>query len=214
MGDNRAFEAYAQMLQELGFDVHPTDIGHVEEAPEKTRDTSHDPVMIPSFVHMEQLTQERAYIPYRRMTHFVQHLAQVTGRVHLDGLRPIITRLKRAGVKTIQPMAYFRIRRLLKKWGYSSTHYRAIFTILREMGGEVLRLSYAQEVALRSDFERLCVAFDASKEVHKRNNFLSYYLVIQLLLEKYKIPCFYRLPSIKDTLKFRSLVAVYYTMTH
>lgn len=171
--------------------------------------------MLPSFVHLTHLTRDRMHTPYRRATHFAHHMEQLTGRnADPTTLKPLIRRLKRAGVKADrEPMAYYRVRRLLKRWGYGPREYRCIFAMLKAMGGPVLSLSYPQEQAIRSDFEALCAAFDQRREVQGggggRKNFLSYYLVIQLLLDKYRIPSFYRLPSVKDVGKFRAIMEHY-----
>ena len=208
------------MLQELGFDVDAQTLGvgcaiSAEDTQAYHPTTDEEPQrMIPSFVHMTHMTADRPYVPYKRMTHFIQHCVQVTGRNWSPELQPIVRRLKKAGVKVKDPMAYFRVRRLLKKWGFTSPHYRTIFALLKQMGGEVVAVPYKYEMALRQDFERLCAAFDESRSIHGRKNFLSYYLVVQLLLDKYKIRSFYKLPSIKDRVKFSSLVETYYTMTH
>ena len=82
------------------------------------------------------------------------------------------------------------------------------------MGGPVLKLSYAEETAMRDDFQRLCTLFDQHQPLgRRRKNFISYYLIVQLLLKKYHVPTYYVLPSIKDKHKFGGLVDAYCTIT-
>lgn len=214
--DAHQADMIASMLQELGIDVTPESLG-VDEPAHQLKSVADPltenipPKMIPSFEHLTHLQPERARVPYKRLTHFSAHLAQLCGRVSTAALpKGIVRRLRRSGVKPTEQAAYFRCRRLLKRWGYSSAQYRCIFTILKRMGGPVLNLSYAQEVAMRRDFGRLCALFDRQQPLGTtRKNFISYYLITQLLLKKYGIPCYYTLPSIKDKLKFTSLIAAY-----
>lgn len=219
MGTLHDYETYALMLRELGIDVAAADVtpDAIDVAPPlppayvPRNDFADEFQEMVGFEHMTHLVPARPYAPYKRMTYFSQLLAQATGRNgDVAMMKPIISRLKRAGVKTGDEMAYFRIRRLLKKWGYTSPHYRQIFAMLRAMGGPVLKISYAYEVRIRADFANLCRAFEAGGSLHGRKNFMSYFLVMQLLVDKYKLRCFYKLPSIKDSQKFKSLVALYY----
>lgn len=208
-------DVYAAMLREAGIDISSAELNadvtapsHLLSPPPSPR-REEPPQQLPSFVHLQQLVQDPRHVPYKRASHFATHLAQLTGHAWHEDLLAVERRLKKARVKVTDEMAYFRVRRLLKRWGYGSREYRCIFGILRHMGGAVLRLSYPQETALRQDFDRLSAAFDSAKPMHGRKNFLSYYLVVQLLLDKYKIRCHYKLPSIKDTNKFKALMAAY-----
>jgi hypothetical protein len=215
------YETYALMLRELGIEVAAADVtpDAADVAPplplprEPRNDFADEFEMQVGFEHMTHLVPHRPYAPYKRMTYFSQLLAQVTGRNGDEAsMRPIISRLKRAGVKVGDEMAYFRIRRLLKKWGYTSPQYRQIFAMLKAMGGQVLKLTYGYEMRIRGDFSNLCRAFEKGGSLHGRKNFLSYFVVVQLLVKKYRLPCFYKLPSIKDTQKFQSLVDLYYKL--
>lgn len=215
------YETYALMLRELGIDVGPadvtpddSDVAPPSPAAYTPRNDFEDFEMVVGFEHMTHLVPARPYAPYKRMTYFSQLLAQATGRNGDPAMmKPIISRLKRAGVKVGDEMAYFRVRRLLKKWGYTSPQYRQIFAMLRSMGGPVLKLTYGYEVRIRQDFSNLCRAFEKGGSLHGRKNFLSYFVVVQLLVKKYKLPCFYKLPSIKDSQKFASLVDLYHNIS-
>ena len=229
--DFQLAQTYAEMLRELGFDVQPLELAELEQAPppepvpEETQDEIEmNRAGLVGFVHGSHMSATRIYVPYKRMTHFSAHLTQLTGGNGGRWMKPLVTRLKKAGVKPQDKMAYFRVRKLLKKWGYTSPHYRRIFALLREMGGKTLQLRYDQEQAIRQDFLRLDSSF-AEKErqgmlkhghggAKRRKNFVSYYLIIQLLLDKYSIKSFYKLPSVKDEEKFRSLVSIYYTISN
>ena len=214
---------FAGMLADVGITVTeqsllpdplPRDLQASITPPSSPSDYDPIPHMIPSFVHLSHTTF-RSRIPYKRTTYFAAHLAQITGRLGLEGLpQGIIRRLRRSGVKPMEPTAYFRCRRLLKRWGYSSPEYRRIFAILKAMGGPVVSLSYGRETAIKEDFEHLCQLFEQRRPLGvQRKNFLSYYLVIQFLLKKYQIPQYYVLPSIKDTTKFTLLCQAYSSMT-
>ncbi|MGI9142984.1 MAG: hypothetical protein ACR2IJ_07315 [Fluviibacter sp.] len=224
--DAHQADMIASMLQELGIDVTSSELESDNQpslAP-MLKSVSHHPMaecdeprQLASFEHMTHLQPERSRIPYKRSTHFAAHLAQLCGRVDTSAVFPkgIIRRLRRSGVKPAEPAAYFRCRRLLKRWGYSSPQYRCIFALLKQMGGPILHLTYAQEYALRRDFERVCSLFDWIKPLGpSRKNLISYYLITQLLLKKYSIPCYYVLPSIKDKSKFESLVQAYCSISN
>lgn len=214
------------MLGEMGIQVSPESLFEeppppYEPAPSSPSYCPPSPTYeeykaLPSFQHLTHVQPERPRVPYKRTTHFAAHLAQVTGRVSTLSLPPgIVRRLRRAGVKPTKPDSYFRIRRLLKKWGNSSPEYRCIFTLLKKMGGPVVTLSYEQERAIRQDFEQLSRLWDRQKPLGEtRKNFPSYYLVVQLLFKKHGIQSFYTLPSIKDTKKFDSIVEAYQQVTH
>lgn len=214
-----------QMLGEIGITVDAeSESPHSHGLPtppaspsiEKSNAEQWDPPkQLPSFVHMSHMQQDRARVPYSRLTHFIAHLTQLTGRIGIDGLpKGLIRRLRRSGVKPTEDTAYFRIRRLLRKWGYSSPEYRKIFAILKAMGGPVPSIPYRVEIQMRQDFIKLAELFDQHRPLGTdRKNLLSYYLVIQLLLQKYRIKCFYKLPSIKGVDKFNSLVKVYCDLT-
>lgn len=223
---------YAEMLRELGIIVDaaeeeeeeipgPSSPSYTPESPPTTTTTTttyefyERPHFEAQWDHMQHTQREPAKAPYKRSTHFLAHLNQVTGRNGIQRLpRGVISRLKRAGVNIRQPHAYFRIRRLLKRWGYSSPEYRLIFAILRSMGGLVLSLSYAQERQIRADFDHLCWLFERLRPMGtKRKAFPSYYLVLQLLLKKYSINSYYLLPSIKDANKFQRIIDGYCLMT-
>jgi hypothetical protein len=155
MDSLRLAEIYASMLAEVGVDG--VSAASLMAQPQLIEPPSSPPPeepefrSIPSFVHMQQLQPERSYVPYKRMTHFIQHLAQLTGRngagAEMDEVR---TRVLEAGVAADDTMAYFKIRALMKTWGYTSPHYRRIFAMLKTMGGKVLTLSYQQEMGGRS----------------------------------------------------------------
>ena len=217
----RALDAFADMLGELGISLTPEEL--MEGAPasasaavvpyaDVTVHRHEEHKMLPSFVHMTHLVPERSYVPYKRITHFVQHLAQVTGRNWREEDWKVVDSLRREKVDVADPMAYFTVRRLLKRWGYTSPHYRRIFAMLRKMGsGSVLTLSYQQERVIRTDFLTLCRKFE-HRHGHRgsgRKNFISYYLIVQLLLIKYGVESYYDLPSIKDNSKFRALIDMY-----
>jgi hypothetical protein len=215
MDSLRLAEIYASMLAEVGVDG--VSAASLMAQPQLIEPPSSPPPeepefrSIPSFVHMQQLQPERSYVPYKRMTHFIQHLAQLTGRngagAEMDEVR---TRVLEAGVAADDTMAYFKIRALMKTWGYTSPHYRRIFAMLKTMGGKVLTLSYQQEMALRHDFVALCEVFKERMVGRtQRKNFISYYLIIQLLLSKYRIVSYYKLPSVKDSAKFHHLLDMY-----
>ena len=214
--DAHSASVFAEMLQEIGVDVTAESLlpdplpAPDEPVPVSPSDYDPTPRQLPSFQHLTHTTW-LARIPYKRLTHFTTHLAQVTGRLGIGGLpKGIIRRLRRSGVKPAEQGAYFRIRRLLKRWGYSSTEYRRIFAILKAMNGPMIRLTYGTEMAMRRDFQHLCDMFDRRQPLGgQRKNFLSYYLVVQLLLKKYKVKSYYTLPSIKDVGKFQVLVDAY-----
>lgn len=220
--DEKSATIFAEMFAEIGIavtaesllpDTPPSSPVYCPSSPS----TSSSYGQLPSFEHMTHMQPCRVRIPYKRSTHFAAHLAQLTGRVKLDALpKGIVRRLRRSGVKPTEQGAYFRIRRLLKKWGYSSPQYRCIFAILKQMGGPTPRLSYAQERALRQDFDSLTKSWNRLKSQlgMERKNFPSYYLITQLLLKKYKIPIYYSLPSIKDNRKFNLIVDAYQCITH
>jgi hypothetical protein len=219
------------MLHEIGIEVTaealepdtmpPADLDYAPSSPSYVPPSptlsaqDEAPIQLPSFVQLTHVQPERSRVPYKRITHFAAHLAQLCGRMDCSRLpKGIVRRLRRSGVKPTEPAAYFRCRRLLKRWGFSSPEYRCIFSILKQMGGPVLRLSYAQETALRNDFARLCALFDRQQPLgERRKNFISYYLITQLLLKKYRIATHYILPSIKDRHKFAGLVDAYCTIT-
>lgn len=222
--DAKSATIFAEMFAEIGLDISaksllpdtpPSSPTYQPSSPSAASDMS-EQVQLPSFEHMTHLQPCRVRIPYKRGTHFAAHLAQLTGRVKLDALpKGIVRRLRRSGVKPAEPGAYFRIRRLLKRWGYSSPQYRCIFALLKQMGGPTPRLSYTQEAALRKDFDVLCRRWNQLKGQlgDGRKNFPSYYLITQLLLKKYKIPIYYSLPSIKDNRKFNLIVEAYQSIT-
>jgi len=209
---------YAGMLRELGIAVEPSEILQPEDEASPEPESEYfayeayeRPQYEASWAHMQQCCPDAPQVPYKRSTHFLSHLNQLTGRNGVDALpRGTLSRLKRAGVRTDQPHAYFRIRRLFKRWGFSSPEYRHIFAVLRHLGGPVLSLTYAQERRIRRDFDYLCELFETTRPMgHARKAFPSYYLTLQLLLKKYNIPSFYLLPSIKDAAKFARIVDVY-----
>lgn len=220
--DEKSASIFAEMFAELGIpvtaksllpDTPPPSPVYCPPSPSSST-TSYG--QLPSYEHLTHLHPCRARVPYKRSTHFGAHLAQLTGRVKLDALpKGIVRRLRRSGVKPTEQGAYFRIRRLLKRWGYSSPQYRCIFAILKQMGGPIPRISYQQETALRKDFEQLCGVWEKLKARlgRDRKNFPSYYLITQLLLKKYKIPIYYSLPSIKDNRKFNLIVEAYQLTT-
>jgi hypothetical protein len=213
----------AQMLGELGITIGTAELAtpDLPTPPPSPTLTHHQgeqwspPKQLASYTHMTHLQQDRPRIPYTRLTHFVAHLTQLTGRIGLEGLpKGLIRRLRRSGVKPTEDTAYFRIRRLLRKWGYSSPEYRKIFAILKAMGGPVPTIPYGVENQMRQDFIKLAELFDQRQPLGSvRKNMMSYYLVIQLLLQKHRIKCFYKLPSIKGIDKFNSLVKVYCDLT-
>ena len=174
------------------------------------KDTEYTPIAQWKHVH-GQCQPDDAKVPYKRRTHFLAHLNQLTGRNGITRLpKGLLAKIKRSRVDVTNPMAYHRIRRLMKKWGYSSTEYRHIFAVLRYRGGPVLTLTYQQERAIRQDFEELCDLFDRRRPLgYERKAMMSYYLCIQFLLKKYHIYSYYVLPSIKDTAKFERLVQAY-----
>lgn len=220
--DEKSANIFAEMFAEIGIEVTakslmpdtpPTSPIYCPSSPSSSRSSY---AQLPSYEHLTHLHPCRVRVPYKRSTHFAAHLAQLTGRVKTDVLpKGIVRRLRRSGVKPAEQGAYFRIRRLLKRWGYSSPQYRCIFAILKQMGGPIPRLSYTQEQALRQDFDSLCRMWNKLQpQLGKdRKNFPSYYLITQLLLKKYKIPIYYSLPSIKDNRKFNLIVEAYQTIT-
>lgn len=222
--DEKSASIFAEMFAEIGLNITAKSLLPDTPPPSPTytpaspgaSSTSTGPIQLPSFQHLTHLQPCRVRVPYKRTTHFAAHLAQLTGRVKLDALpKGIVRRLRRSGVKPTEQGAYFRIRRLLKRWGYSSPQYRCIFALLKQMGGPIPRLSYPQEVALRADFDMLCRRWEQLKPRlgDGRKNFPSYYLITQLLLKKYRIPIYYSLPSIKDNRKFNLIVEAYQAIT-
>ena len=231
-----AFHAatYAEMLREIGIDVLASELcddvqqpfGHGLDEPRACSPCRHaerehddephrEPVAQYDHIH-SQTYPDKIHVPYKRSSHFLSHLNQLTGRNGVTALpHGLMRRIKRSlGRKGVHDRnAYFRVRRLFKRWGYSSPEYRHIFAVLRHLGGPVLSLTYAQEVALRQDFDRLCCLFEHSHPLGlTRKAMISYYLVIQLLLGKYKIRSYYSLPSVKDQLKFQALLQAYTQM--
>ena len=212
---------YAEMLRELGLSVNEDEEfaaePYVPESPtEREYEFYERPHFEASWDHMQHTQPDPPKTPYKRSTHFLAHLNQVTGRNGIQTLpKGAISRLKRAGVTIRQPHAYFRIRRLFKRWGYSSPEYRHIFSILRSMGGLVVNLSYAQELQIREDFDHLCQLFEKMRPMgDRRKAFPSYYLILQLLLKKYHIDSYYILPSIKDNLKFQRIIDAYCVLSN
>lgn len=211
----------ASMLGEIGIDVRQEDLAESESECETPTSPIYTcppsplerrpPSQLPSYEHLTHLQPERTRVPYKRATHFATHLAQITGNVDTAGLpKGIVRRLRRSGVKPLERGAYFRCRRLLKKWGYSSAEYRCVFAILKKMGGPVVRIPGYVEQRMKHDFDRLCGLFHQRTPLgSSRKNFISYYLIVQLLLSKYRIRSYYELPSIKDKAKFLSLIDAY-----
>ncbi len=221
--DEKSASIFAEMFAEIGLDISAASLLPDTPPPSpsasasESSSASESPRQLPSFQHLTHLQPCRVRVPYKRITHFAAHLAQLTGRVKLDALpKGIVRRLRRSGVKPGEQGAYFRVRRLLKRWGYSSPQYRCIFALLKQMGGHIPRLSYAQESALRADFDILCRRWEQLKATlgPGRKNFPSYYLITQLLLKKYGVPIYYSLPSIKDNRKFNLIVEAYQAVTH
>lgn len=170
-----------------------------------------EPKYLPSFTHLTHLQADRGFVPYRRKTHFQHLLEQVQGCIDSSPIaRKTLTTLRRARVNPKKPYAYHRSRLILKRKGMGSAAYRCIFWALKTMGGPVLKLKPAEETALKKDFDELCECFERSEG--QRKNFLSYYVVLQLLLSKWKIPCFYKLPTVKDTKKFNRVLDMYRSM--
>lgn len=182
---------------------------------------------LPSFVHLTHLQRITPSAPYKRTTHFAAHLDQLLGRNGLAEDAPIITRLQRAGLDVTARTAYFAVRSTLKKWGYTSPHYRRIFSMLKALGGKVMHLSYSQEMEVRRLFEVLSSRFsrralaglcgkgtvrDGRGGMRPRKNFPSYYLILQVLLSRVGVRSHYLLPSIKDASKFSHLITLYHSL--
>lgn len=210
---------YAEMLRELGIEVSDDEVlgevlsgGDAEMAVEAAVEEEERPKMIPGFQHMQHMYRERDYVPYRRVSHFVQMLDQTQGFPSGDREigRDVLRLLRRKRVDPKHRMAYFRARRILKENGYSSPEYRRIFWALREMGGPVPSVDGSLIVRMQKDFEGLSKAFDVWRARKTgRKNFPSYYLIVQLMFKKYGVKSFYELPSIKDRKKFDKLMSMY-----
>ena len=236
--DRLTAESISALLGEVGITVSTTEL--LEEGaqpqpaqphPQEARDDDdylfYEPADLPSFVHLSHLQRITPSAPYKRTTHFAAHLDQILGRNGLLEDKPIIARLKRSGVDLTDRNAYFTIRATLKRWGYTSPHYRRIFSFIKALGGKVITLSYYQEVEMRRLFEILSSRFSRSAraalcgkgtvraetgERRPRKNFPSYYLIVQVLLSRAGVRSHYLLPSIKDTTKFDHLITLYQSL--
>jgi hypothetical protein len=151
--DRLTAESISALLGEVGITVSTTELLEEEEgaqpqpAPPHPREEDDDsysfyePADLPSFVHLSHLQRITASAPYKRTTHFAAHLDQILGRNGLLEDKPLIARLKRSGIDLTDRNAYFTIRATLKRWGYTSPHYRRIFSFIKALGGKVITLS-------------------------------------------------------------------------
>jgi hypothetical protein len=240
--DRLTAESISALLGEVGITVSTTELLEEEEeagaqpppAPPHPQEACDDddylfyePADLPSFVHLSHLQRITPSAPYKRTTHFAAHLDQLLGRNGLLEDTALIARLKRSGVDMTDRNAYFTIRTTLKLWGYTSPHYRRIFSFIKALGGKVMTLSYSQEVEIRRLFEILSSRFsrraraalcgkgtvrDETGEMRPRKNFPSYYLILQVLLSRVGARSHYLLPSIKDTSKFGHLITLYQSL--
>ncbi len=220
--DGLHLDVYAEMLRQAGFEAAAADLEAPEPiAPPPARSPTPPPPLpspasymeyeppqyLPSYTQLQHIKLERGFAPYRRQTHFQHHLDQLMGVGEPTPVsRKVLSLLRRAKLNVHAAFAYYRARAIVKRNGLGSHGYRQIFWALREMGGRVLQLTGEQEQAMKRDFEMLCEAFDRRR---LRKNFLSYPVVIQLLLSKYNVTSYYKLPSVKDERKYARLMEMY-----
>jgi len=234
--DRITAESIAALLGEVGITVSTAELLEEDQshtpppAPPRSVHSDEDEdgqISLPSFVHLTHLQRIAPSAPYKRTTHFAAHLDQLLGRNASHEDAPLIARLRQAGIDITSRSAYFTVRSTLKRWGYTSPHYRRIFSLIKALGGKVMTLSYYQEVEVRRLFEILSFRFsrraraglcgkgtvrDGTGGMKPRKNFPSYYLILQVLLSRVGVRSHYLLPSIKDSSKFSHLITLYQSL--
>lgn len=226
---DRESQIYSDMLSQLGIPLTPP------STPKKKRLIIRVPIplqfqmerypMLPSYDQLKNSNFKSMYTPYKRMTHWTQHINQICGRggtyserkrngamVKTVILPPeILGKCRAAMVDVNDPDCYFQVRHVLKHWKKPKL-YKHIFSIIRLLGGKTIHIPYYVESQMQNDFIKICYQFEKRKPFPGRKNFISYYVLIKLLFQKWQIQPYYNLPSVYARDKLERLVTMYNTL--
>lgn len=156
------------------------------------------------------------YTPYKRISHFREHLNRLQGCQFISIPDEIIHFVKKtldANLTNSQNQLYFIVKESLRK-KKCSQYNEHIHYLISHVQKRYLEITYEDYRSLCKIFQELEVMFNKKKNTtineffKKRKNLISYYLIVQLLLYLFHYHPRYKLPTLYDENKRQE----YYTL--
>lgn len=156
------------------------------------------------------------YTPYKRISHFREHLNRLQGCQFIsipDGIITVVEETIHENQNECSKQLYFLVKETFRKKKYSQ-YNEHIHHLISQVQKQYLKISYEDYRSLCKIFQELEVMFNKKKNstlnpfFKQRKNLISYYLIVQLLLYIFHYHPRYKLPTLYDELKRQE----YYTI--
>ncbi len=156
----------------------------------------------PKFVlYTEYQMVDKKYIPYKRMSHFREHLNRLTYSQFVNIETDIwLLTCHCLSNSPLNEDTYNVLKTRLKK-EKKQKYYEHIHHLISKFTKTYLDISYDDRILLCDIFLSLERQFKNEQKDRKRHNMFSYYITLQLLLFLLHYHTYYKLPSLKDIRK-------------
>jgi hypothetical protein len=151
------------------------------------------------------LWKKLRYTPYKRISHFREHLNRLQGCQFISIPDKIIRLVKKTVEENTkgETQLYFIVKEVLRK-NKGSQFNEHIHYLISDVQKQYLKITYEDYRSLCKIFQELEVLFNKRKTgflnnfFEKRKNLISYYLIVQLLLYLFHYHPRYALPTLYD----------------